>query len=401
MLHFDKLSMDEQLQVQRACAFLFSPEDSKNIDFLKTIDVKSVKTAFRRKAKMYHPDLNTGENSVMIERRKERFIKIRDSYESLVSALPQEPKPVIWDVKKRKAKIIAVGGAKGGIGKSLFAVNMAVSLSKSGYKTIIADFDLGGANLHLYLGLTRINKSINDFLNKKVEKIEDVFIKTDYGPILISGNSSSLGAANIHFSKKMRLINSIQNLDADYVIVDLGGDTSYNMLDFFNAADLNIVMTTCEPASYLDAYNFIKVAFLRRLTRHYNSDKQLGQESCSKLNTIINNYINENNGPVSKLMQVVKAEQPDAVNAFDKIIESYKPLLLINKADGTSAPYEVSRRIMAVAERMLSVCVETAKPIVFDKKIEESARELIPVITGHPESFLNDYLSEFLKKYII
>lgn len=42
-------------------------------------------------------------------------------------------------------------------------------------------------------------------------------------------------------------------------IMDLGGDTSYNVIDLFLAADTGFVLTTCDPASYLDAYSFIKV----------------------------------------------------------------------------------------------------------------------------------------------
>ncbi len=401
MLQFDTLATEKQQQVRRACAFLFSPEESRNKKFLNTINVKAVKTAFRRKAKMYHPDLHTDENFEMIERRRERFVKIRDSYEILVSVLPKDDKPVIWEVKKRRARVIAIGGAKGGIGKSLFAANLAVYLSKAGYKTVVADFDLGGANLHLYLGLTRVEKNLSDFLNRRVDRIEDIFTKTRFGPILISGNSSSLGAANIHFSKKMRLIQTVQEIDADYVVVDLGGDTSFNMLDFFNAADLNVVMTTCEPAAYLDAYNFIKVALLRRLSRQQGDDNDLGNDIRLKLNGVINNFITENDGTINKLIETVKRECPYGVGVINKILKSFSPLLLINKISDISESSQISKRIIDVADRMLSIRVETVRPILFEKIIEKSARELIPVTVSHQNAHLNEHLNEFVKKYII
>jgi flagellar biosynthesis protein FlhG len=40
------------------------------------------------------------------------------------------------------------------------------------------------------------------------------------------------------------------------VILDLGGNTTYNILGFFLAADQGFVLTTCEPASYPDAFFF-------------------------------------------------------------------------------------------------------------------------------------------------
>ena len=119
-------------------------------------------------------------------------------------------------------KIIAVAGAKGGVGKSVFAANLAVYLSTKGFKTVIIDLDLGGANVHLYLGKNFLLKqNINDFLKKRVNTLEEIKVKSDYGPYLIGGSSSELGTANIEFMKKMRLIKAIGNIDADYVILDL------------------------------------------------------------------------------------------------------------------------------------------------------------------------------------
>ena len=98
---------------------------------------------------------------------------------------------------------------------------------------------------------------------------------TKYGPWLIGGNSSQLGSSNISFAAKMRLIKSVRNLEADCVIIDLGSDTSFNILDFFLAADIKIVLTTCDPASYLEAYNLIKVGLYRRLNRLFGEESPL------------------------------------------------------------------------------------------------------------------------------
>jgi Mrp family chromosome partitioning ATPase len=54
------------------------------------------------------------------------------------------PKPFAQR-KPENGKLIAVGGAKGGIGKSLFSINMAVMLSRMGFCTVIADLDLGSS----------------------------------------------------------------------------------------------------------------------------------------------------------------------------------------------------------------------------------------------------------------
>ena len=62
--------------------------------------------------------------------------------------------------------IIAVGGAKGGVGKSALAANLAVGLSLLGQQVVLADLDLGGADVHLYLGVKSLAKTWNDLLDK-------------------------------------------------------------------------------------------------------------------------------------------------------------------------------------------------------------------------------------------
>jgi len=52
--------------------------------------------------------------------------------------------------------IITVGGGKGGVGKSIVALNLAAALAHDGHRVVIADMDLGAANQHLLLGLLRL-----------------------------------------------------------------------------------------------------------------------------------------------------------------------------------------------------------------------------------------------------
>ena len=99
--------------------------------------------------------------------------------------------------------IIAGGGAKGGVGKSALAANLAVGLSLLGQQVVLADLDLGGADVHLYLGVKSLAKTWNDLLDKKVNSIEDILTPTPFeGLKLIGGDSSKLGSDNLPYSQK-------------------------------------------------------------------------------------------------------------------------------------------------------------------------------------------------------
>ncbi|MBH0181241.1 MAG: ribonuclease HII [Nitrospira sp.] len=50
------------------------------------------------------------------------------------------------------ATLISVASGKGGVGKSIVSVNLALALAKAGRKVILADLDVGGADAHIMFG---------------------------------------------------------------------------------------------------------------------------------------------------------------------------------------------------------------------------------------------------------
>ena len=72
------------------------------------------------------------------------------------------------DTKKDAAPTIwAVGGGKGGAGKSVVSTILAFWLARMGKRTVLIDADLGGANIHTLMGIKSPPRSINDFITRK------------------------------------------------------------------------------------------------------------------------------------------------------------------------------------------------------------------------------------------
>jgi flagellar biosynthesis protein FlhG len=292
-----------------------------------------------------------------------------------------------------RAHIIAIGGAKGGIGKSLLAANLAVYLAARGQRTILLDLDLGGANLHLFLGIWSLERKVDDFLQKRFGSLEDLLLPTKYGPLLIGGGGGSLGAANIHHARKLKLLRAIKKLGADYVIIDLGGDTSFNMLDFYLAADTGVVMTTMDPASYLDAYNFIKVGLLRRLSRIFAPESPYRLEKDTRLTGLVDSFVKEvgSGKRVDDLMETVAAEHPQGLPLLKRIIGDYRPRAVINMPTGVGEVEALAERLIKVSTRMLSIEIDYLGQLAFDETIHQSTQSLVPHVARYPEGTLAQY----------
>jgi flagellar biosynthesis protein FlhG len=402
MIYFDQNSLSQKLsQVRIAGIYLFGPQQALHADFTGKLSLESIKSAFREKARRYHPDLQTHEQADMVEKNQHRFMKVKESYEVLKDFVAcQNPEPEPTTVRQKK--IIAVGGAKGGIGKSTFTTNLGVSLAAQGHRTVIVDLDLGGANLHLYLGQTFVKNCINDYFAQTITNLADLTIPTKYGPQLIGGDSSQLGSANISFWSKMKLIKSLRDMNADYVIIDLGSNTSFNILDFFLAADSQLVVTTCEPAAYLEAYNFIKVGLLRRLNRLFGGESADAGKRNHALQELIHEATMSPNGAKAKdipaLLARVREHHADYLPALQKAIDTYQPCLVVNKVTDVEDVAPIVKRIQDVSRKMLAINIRYLGPLPYLDEVKRSSLELVPEVARNTRGILARRMASMIRE---
>ncbi len=167
--------------------------------------------------------------------------------------------------EKKQGTIWAVGGGKGGTGKSFITSSIGTCLALNGSKTLLLDADLGGANLHSFFGLLRPRYSLTDFFDKKVP-LRDIIVHSGVANLeLITGSITSLDSESINYAQKQKLFRQIRTLDADHIIIDLGAGTHINTLDTFLLADKMIVVTVPEVTAIENMYQFIKSVYFRKL----------------------------------------------------------------------------------------------------------------------------------------
>ncbi len=224
-------------------------------------------------------------------------------------------------------EIIGIGGGKGGVGKSIVALTMAVVLAEMGRDVVLVDLDLGGANLHTYLGIHGHTPTVSQFLSGKTPHLSDLMVKTSVpGLHLIAGSTGTLQSANPSFQSKMKLLRHIRRLPASWVVLDLGAGTNYNTLDFFNASHYKVVVTQPEAGAVLNAYGFIKAALIRYLVRLLSDTRLLAREISEEVGEGTNSRTT-----LEHVEEIIKGHDPELLNTLREIRTAFTPFLLLNR----------------------------------------------------------------------
>ena len=283
--------------------------------------------------------------------------------------IPNYPRKQIW----------AVGGGKGGTGKTVVSASIGILLAKAGNRVIIIDADLGGANLHTCLGIRHPSTTIADFLLKKVTSLDELLLETPIKNLrLISGANDFLTIANIPFAQKQKLIRYIRNLNSDYVILDLGAGTSFNVLDLFLISDSNILVVMPEPTSVENAYRFIKCAILRRLNNALNNSKF---QDIFRLATEARG--NESVKTLYDLLERVKHIDSSVAVDLEKKINTFSPKLIVNQVRENDN-ISLGSSIKDITKKYLGVELDYSGYIPYDEKVSESIKRFKPLVTEYP-----------------
>ena len=167
--------------------------------------------------------------------------------------------------------LIAIGGGRGGVGKSVVAVNLGVYLAQLGRTVALVDADPNGGELHTMLGVSVPARPRGP--DDPPEEDLPMF-KTPVPGLLLSPQAYATGSTvPVRPGRKARWARRLRQLDVDYVLMDLGSGTAPATLDLFLEADLGICVTSPEPPSVEATYRFCRALFHRQLRRLLFKDR--------------------------------------------------------------------------------------------------------------------------------
>lgn len=224
--------------------------------------------------------------------------------------------------------IFAVGGGKGGVGKSIFSICLGITLARSGHKVVLADLDLGAANLHTYLGILKKTPTIVDFFIRKASSLETVLVETPQKNLkLLSGADYLPGIANPAHWMKLKIMRHIKSLPADHIVIDLGAGVHFTVLDFFGISDRGVVVTMPEPGAIMNAYGFVKGALFRKLQNVFRNHPDIGP----LIETEARKKEGERELTFEWFSRKVEDIAPDMAPLIAEVKGAFHPLLVINR----------------------------------------------------------------------
>ncbi len=272
----------------------------------------------------------------------------------------QNKKQKIKEVKELNSQkeIICILGS-GGVGKSIFTVNLAKSLIYSKKKILIIDFDILNNSLHTILGVKkyseRISKKIkeNNLIKDKIG-LKELKIKINKRIDLISGINllfdSKYKINNIQFNN---LFNDVKKF-YDVIIIDTSSECFFNYTkDIIKKSNINIFIV--EP-------NLLEIQKSKNILKIYKEEWNIDN---NKINILFNKF-NKNSIDIN-ILKIIFSEY----NIIGKIDINNKYNLIINK-NANKIDKNIKKEYLKIIEKYLI----NRKKQNFIKKIKNKILEV-------------------------
>lgn len=272
----------------------------------------------------------------------------------------QNKKQEIKEVKELNSQkeIICILGS-GGVGKSIFTVNLAKSLIYSKKKILIIDFDILNNSLHTILGVKKYSEKIskkikeNNLIKDKIG-LKELKIKINKRIDLISGINllfdSKYKINNIQFNN---LFNDVKKF-YDVIIIDTSSECFFNYTkDIIKKSNINIFIV--EP-------NLLEIQKSKNILKIYKEEWNIDN---NKINILFNKF-NKNSIDIN-ILKIIFSEY----NIIGKIDINNKYNLIINK-NANKIDKNIKKEYLKIIEKYLI----NRKKQNFIKKIKNKILEV-------------------------
>jgi ATP-binding protein involved in chromosome partitioning len=172
----------------------------------------------------------------------------------IVSHAVQRGVALIANVKN----IVAVASAKGGVGKSTTAANLALALAAEGARVGILDADIYGPSQPMMMGISARPESAD---GKTMEALENYGVQVMSIGFLIDADNPMIWRGPMVTQALEQLLRQTNWSDLDYLIVDMPPGTGDIQLTLCQKVPLTgaVIVTTPQDIALLDARKGLKM----------------------------------------------------------------------------------------------------------------------------------------------
>lgn len=166
-------------------------------------------------------------------------------------------------------KVISFSSGKGGVGKTSLVSNLGTLWAKTGRKVLLIDGDWSLGKLGVMFGV-RPAWTVEKVLSQEISLV-DAIHPISKGLDLLASPSGVLGLEELSEVNRNHLFFEFESIidRYDLLLIDHSSGIHWNVLQFAAASHQHVVVTTCEPSSYTDAYAIIKILLKRFQIREF------------------------------------------------------------------------------------------------------------------------------------
>ena len=199
--------------------------------------------------------------------------------------------PFVWTVTS----------GKGGVGKSVIALNLALIMSAQGRNVLLVDADENLGKLDVMCNVSPFYRMSDIVLGKA--DIQESLVTISKNVRLLAGSSGSLHNTEISTNDRQYLIERILHtgLDVTDIIIDTGAGINSAVLQYASAANQVIIVSHHEPTAVMDAYATIKLIIAHRSSSHSatafrlimnnSSSPAESDDAAEKLQTAVEHFL--------------------------------------------------------------------------------------------------------------
>jgi len=228
---------------------------------------------------------------------------------------------IISERLKKIGRIVAVSSGKGGVGKSLVASTLALSLVREGYEVGLFDLDFTSPSTHVILGIEGVqpkeDKGIVPPTVKGLKYLSIVYYSGDYAAPLRGVDVSNALIELLSITRWGRL---------DFLVIDMPpgiGDATLDLIRLINNVEFLVVTTSSQLAfetvrKLVNLLKELKVPILgiveNMKTENSNIQQQTRKSGLSFLGEIpYDVLVEEAIGNTNRLMNTVLAKKVEEI----------------------------------------------------------------------------------------